>query len=715
LAGIFLVFLIVFDFRSWLWYDFFPAISGGGFHKGEFMIKRMTIMLTVICMMCLSFCGKDSSSKSVPASILWDKEQSVLKTADGTTNLWCGFDIRGDFFAAGKTISKFILWREKQEKKKITLHYLLRGKPIKVFVNSKDVFTLKPRYKLEKFTAAIPLLKGFNFIEFRKTGKSIFKIKTADVGSPSVEQTHHLVRGQAFSRFHPAGAGRIVLNGNGKVRIRVVEFVHGQKKTREEELEPGFLSNTVKYNFQFESPGFIRVSAADGEFNIAEYTFEKKPGAASTVAGEQEYERVMKEKPGIHILLIDGCHAGHLGVYGYRRDTSPNVDRFARDSVVFDNAYANATFTRSSVASIFTGFHPHRHKLRIITNRLPRGLFMLPEFMQKKGYKTALLTEAGNISRFFGFAQGVDQYRKVFRRWDDPRYLENNMYNFFCEWLENKGPLFTYVHFRAPHFPIIPPPPFLDMYKKEKSGNPEKDRLIFHLKDLGEAGYRFSPQEVQDVIDDYDSSIRYVDAEVGRILDKLKEKGLYESSFIIFTSDHGEALYEHGYWGHGQTVYHETARVPLIVKFPAKMGLKGRIERVTQLVDIFPTFAALFGERRYFDGESLLNSIRLKKEDDRFGFSTSFGMPPSISIRWRSWYYIIHLFSNREELFDLKTDPLENVVGLEANKDLLTFFRARFLDWYIDFDNIERTSQSVDLKKLPKGEYDNLKSLGYID
>jgi arylsulfatase A-like enzyme len=680
------------------------------------MRRRTTTVLVslVIIILCFSYCGKDSPSKSLSPSILWEKEQAVVSTSEGTKNLWSGFDIKNDFFVSNKAISKFILWKAKENKTNITLQYLLKGRPVKVFINSQEAFTLKPRYNLGTFTNGISLLKGFNFIEFRKVGKSIFKIKMLKIGNPPVEEDGQLGPGESFSRFHPAGAGRIVLNGKGKVRIRIVEFINGRKKSREKELEPGFLSNTVKYPFRLASPGFIQVSTITGKFTVSDYTFAGKQEEPRT--GAKVPVKIMKEKPGIHILLIDGCHADHLGVYGYQRDTSPNIDRFARDSVVFDNAYANATFTRSSVASIFTGFHPHRHKLRVLTNRLPKGLFMLPEFMQKKGYKTALLTEAGNISRFFGFGQGVDKYQKVFRRWDDPRYLENNMYNFFCDWIKNPGPLFTYVHFRAPHFPIIPPPPFLDMYKeKEKRGVPKKDRLILQLKQLAKEGYKFSPGEIKDVIDDYDSTIRFVDDEVGKLLDKLKEEKLYESSFIIFTSDHGEALYEHGYWGHGQNVYHETSRVPLIVKFPAQMKLKGRVKRVTQLVDIFPTFAALFGEKRYFDGQSLLDSIDVKKEDDTFAFSTSFGLPPSIGIRWRSWYYVIHLFNNREELFNLKKDPLKNAAGPEENKDLLTFFRAKFLDWYIDFDNIERTSQSVDLKKLPKEEYENLKSLGYID
>ena len=123
----------------------------------------------------------------------------------------------------------------------------------------------------------------------------------------------------------------------------------------------------------------------------------------------------------------------------------------------------------------------------------------------------------------------------------------------------------------------------------------------------------------------------------------------------------------------------------------------------------------MFGEKRYFDGQSLLESIKIKKEDDRFAFSTTFGTPPSIGLRWRSWYYIIHLYNNQEQLYNLKINPLQDIASVEENDDMITFFRAKFLNWFIDFDNLERTSQAVDLKKLPKGEYENLKSLGYIN
>jgi arylsulfatase A-like enzyme len=286
------------------------------------------------------------------------------------------------------------------------------------------------------------------------------------------------------------------------------------------------------------------------------------------------------------------------------------------------------------------------------------------------------------------------------------------MSKFFKLWIKMKGPLFTYVHFIAPHFPIIPPPPFLDMFKKKKSSHKEK-RLIIKLRELRKIRSHFTPEEIEDVTADYDSTIRYIDSQVGKLFNSIKEKRSYESSLIIFTSDHGEALYEHGVWGHGKNVFEETSRIPLIVKFPAKMNLKGRIQKVTQLADIFPTIAEMFGKERKFDGQSLFESIAIKKVDDTFAFSISMQRPPSIGIRWRSWYYIIHQHNNKELLYDLNKNPREDVAML--NEDMVTFFRAKLLSWLIKYDRLQRTSKSVQLKEFPKDDFENLKSLGYIE
>jgi arylsulfatase A-like enzyme len=673
-------------------------------------LHRYLVFVLILAMLIpLLDCNKKPGFRKLAPTLLWKKDQVTINIDSGTKHMWSGLEIKNDFFIPTKRIAKFIIWKEKAGTTEIEIQYLLEGRPVELFINSKKRFMLAPQVnKLYAFRSTAPFSKGFNFLEFRQGENTQLKIKSIRLGKEIASQIYwHLPEGEKLTLFHPAGSGEISLKGKGQLHIKKVDFTGGQKNISETALNAGALSGSKTYAFDFKTMGFLQLSTIKGNFNISGYTFRK--GVEEETSLKIDIENFLKKKPHIYIFLIDGCQTSHLGVYKYHRDTSPNIDRFSKDGVIFDNAYANASFTRSSVATIFTGFYPNRHKLRILTHRLPEGLFMLPEFLKKIGYKTALLTEAGNISEFFGFAQGIDNYRKIIRNWYDPKYLENNIFKFFTEWLKTDGPLFTYIHFRAPHLPITPPPPFLDIYKKNKNGL-NRDRLIYHV-----AEHAYTPGEVQDIVDDYDSAILYVDNEVGKLLNTLKTKGLYDSSFIIFTSDHGEALYEHECWGHGTTVYDETSRVPLIVKFPADMKLGGRVEKIVQLVDIFPTFAALFGEKRYFDGRNLLESINIQKEDDSFAFTTSFGQPQIIGIRWRNWDYIISMHDNAEELFNVKTDPLKNVAELPENEDLVTFFRAKFLDWFNPFDNIERTSQSVDLKKLPKEEYENLKSLGYIN
>ncbi len=671
-------------------------------------MKKWKIVFLICFSLLIPACNNKKIEKNIGATFLWNTDQEYISPDSGDRNIWSGFKIGDDVFQSNKNISKLIFFRKVESVENLYINYELKGETSDIFINGKKKYLLYPGPKLRMFSKEVKLLKGFNFLEFRRNGKGSFKIKSISIGRKEGKNIVHLREGEEMVHFYPEGKGEIKFSGRGKLAIEKVEFINGEKKIEKAEIgSSSIFPGSYVYSFRFKTLGFVKISAVTGKLNITEYIFKKK-----VTEPYKETNRI-EGLPNVFIFLIDGCHTDHLGIYGYKRDTSPVIDEFAGDGVIFENAYANATFTRSSVASIFTGYYPHRHKLRLLTNKLPKGLFMISEFFKEFGYKTSILTEAGNISRVFGFAQGVYNYFKAFYKWDDHRYLENNIIKAFSRRISEQGPIFSYLHFRAPHFPIIPPPPFLDMYgKKERA--PGEIRMIFRLGKLGKQGHVFSEDEINDVINDYDSSIRYVDDQLGKLINSLKKKNLYDSSFIIFTSDHGEAVFEHGVWGHGHNVYNETTRVPLIIKFPKEMGLKGkRIKRITQLVDIFPTFAGLFGKERFFDGESIFRSIEKGVLDDRFAFSTSFGAPPSLGIRWRNWYYIIELYNNNEELFDLQKDSLRDVSGEE--EDILIFFRARFLRWLNDFDNLERTSQSMDLKKLPKEEYENLKSLGYIN
>jgi choline-sulfatase len=670
-------------------------------------MRKIHGLILLLVLISLVQCGKGPEFSEFPPVLVWEKGQNGITVNSGTRNIWSGFSIEKNNFQARNKRGMFIIWRALAEERDLMIEYASQGEPVKLFFNKKEVDRLPPTNKWVILRTRVKPNKGFNFIEFRKMKKMAFKVKSIFFDQREPTSEYDLPRGQAFASYFESGQGRISVKGKGELLIRQVEFVNGEKKVNEKTIASGFLSGAKTHDFRFGNPGFLKCSCLSGHFQVTGFQFQAKDEMK-----EKESHFTFSEKPDIFIFLIDGCQAAHLKTYGYSRDTSPTADALANDGVVFDNAYANATFTRSSVATIFTGYFPQRHKLRILTNKLPKNLFLMAEFFKIMKYKTSLFTEAANIAEYFGFSQGMDRYSCFSWMRDHPNFIPGGMLKAFSDWIKQPSPHFSYVHFRAPHLPLLPPPPFLDMYKSKKRMEPDR-RLIYRLRKLKEQGHQFTPEEIQDVTDDYDSTIRFVDAEVGKYIDYLKKRGLYDSSLIIFTSDHGEALYEHGFFGHGRNVYNETSRIPLIVKFPANMNLKGRVERVVQLADIFPTFSRMFGQKGKFDGRSLLDSINSPDMDDTFAFSTTFTDRPAYALRWRDWYYIINTVDNKEELFHLKGDSLKNVSSIHP--DMTLFFKSKMLAWLINYDNLERESLHIDLKKLPRDIRHNLKSLGYID
>ncbi len=195
-------------------------------------------------------------------------------------------------------------------------------------------------------------------------------------------------------------------------------------------------------------------------------------------------------------------------------------------------------------------------------------------------------------------------------------------------------------------------------------------------------------------------------------MERLKAANRYDESLIIFLADHGEALGEHGVLGHGSNVYEETARVPLIVKYPASMGVKGRERRLVELADIFPTIAAIFGQRLDMDGRSMLPPHPDSEGDGRLVAARTLNRCAKYGLRWKDWYYLIDLGNNQEGLFALAIDPLADVGARHPRA--LAFLKARFLDWYSRFRDLPDYSIQVNLKNLPASEIEEMKTLGYL-
>lgn len=365
-----------------------------------------------------------------------------------------------------------------------------------------------------------------------------------------------------------------------------------------------------------------------------------------------------------HILLIsiDTCRADHLGCYGYPRKTSPNIDTLAAEAVLFNNAFTPVPITLASHSSMLTGTIPPYHKVRENTSyRLGSLNLTLAEILQKKGFVTGAVVGAFVLDSQFGLDQGFDTYN------DELKEEENVLFTFnersaeevtevAKRWLDERrnDDFFLFIHYFDPHA----------SYKWHR-------RFPF-TSVSGRHG----------LIDGYDSEIAYTDFCIGQVIKKLEDLGLYDSTLLIITADHGESLGDHSEKTHGYFIYNSTLRVPLIVKVPA--GPEGKkIDEIVSLIDIVPTVCGFLGISvpSHVQGRDL--SVLFAGEsdctDDRYLYCESlmptvFGLGPFLGLVSNRWKYIHTL---NPELFDLANDSQESRNLLEQQPDQARIMRDR--------------------------------------
>jgi arylsulfatase A-like enzyme len=661
-------------------------------------MKKQVVLLLLFLLLLIPGCSQ-TPSRDLPSSLTWDKDQARISPADGGMNIWEGFRIENDHFTTERNFSRFILWRRHAAKEAVMIEYSLQGNPVKFSTNGAQRKRLFPTREFKGEQFLLKLSAGFNFLEISKKGKDSIKIRSIAIGTRQEKAEPHLLAGQSFSFFHLAGRGQLELSGRGQIEV-TERWTEGEDvRARSKRLKSGWLSGKISHALDFSSPGTFTVSALKGAFTVSSFGYADNAPTAAPKANV-----VFTGKPNIHIVLSDACQGHHLGTYGYTRHTSPHIDAFARDAVVYENAYANAVFTSSSVATIFTGLYPERHKVDVLYANLPQKLLTLPEFMDSKGYATSVTSPERE------FIQGVDAYyniREKRRTAKDPSIFER-----FSGWLNETPPaLFSYMHFIHPHFPMMPPAHFPVSFR------PRKEKITqerMHALTLGKIRTRTFPDsaEIQELTDGYDSSIAWVDGEFGKILSHLKAKNLYDDSMIVFLADHGEALGEHGVLGHGDNVYEETTRVPLIVKYPQRLNLKGRVRSLVELADVFPTVASLFGQPLNLDGRILPLPGPSAGLDDRMVVFRTKTKCPSYGMRWRNWFYIIDFAGNGEKLYLLTADTRRDIAA--ARPQVRAFLKARFLAWYAQFRDGSDDPAEIAKNSLPKEDLEEMKTLGYL-
>jgi arylsulfatase A-like enzyme len=446
--------------------------------------------------------------------------------------------------------------------------------------------------------------------------------------------------------------------------------------------------------------------------------------------------------PDVVVIVIDALRPDRLGVYGYGRDTSPNLDGLARDSWVFTHAISTASWTKPAVASLLTGLNARNHGIQTghwnvadgevaQVSTLSRKLITLPELFGDAGYRTAAFGKNHHLVAELGFDQGfeVHDLEIIERGFADsvtaplrrlvgarsnkgPGHAARKIHRRFLEWMPEHEPYFVYLHHIDVHWPYYPPREFRGRYGPRRTGVDFNSQQFFAANGPDRPNREERPAIDaalrDDMSDAYDECIHFVDHEIGALLEELRRRGRYDNALIIVTADHGEEFLEHGEIGHGSSVYDVLLRIPLLVKFPCpgKLCSGRRIDQEVQIVDIMPTLAATAGipVPAGLDGRSLVDAPR-----DRVLFAEN---GDEIALRTNEFKFIYDLESSETQLYSLGNDPGEQLNLAQREQPLTVAFGDRVHQWLEETDQRGAGDGATVVANAEMLE--RLKALGYL-
>jgi arylsulfatase A-like enzyme len=421
-------------------------------------------------------------------------------------------------------------------------------------------------------------------------------------------------------------------------------------------------------------------------------------------------------RPNVLILTVDTLRADRMSAYGYERNTSPNLDRLMRKGVLFTRARTVEPLTGPGLCAMLTSSFPHENGATRNGLRMRPGLPSLPKLLHEEGYRTAAIVSNWTLrDKITGLAEHFDQYDAVFKhkRWLGLFSSEAGaaaVTGAALERLEELAataadrPFFLWVHYIDPHAP----------YKRHKA----------FLDDLGLDKKRGKLT----ASDRYDTEIAYADRSIAEVLARLEALGLADDTLIAFTSDHGESLGEHAYWGHGRHLYEPTLHIPMALTWPGKIE-PGSIDAPALNIDLAPTIAGLLGLdcpevfRGYdwtavFDGEDPPMDRATQHQAHRGAVFSRHDSDIArraglleVGVVLNGYKEILRVKSGNRWRFDLVRDPEEEVNLAEPKSDPTEGLRV----WmeFVDFGL--RQSDEAPPQPLDEETIEQLRALGYAD
>jgi len=479
----------------------------------------------------------------------------------------------------------------------------------------------------------------------------------------------------------------------------------------------------------------------------------------------------------IIIYVVDCLRADHVSCFGYRRQTTPNIDTLAQDSVLFENAFSPSTWTKPVAASLLTGLYPPAHGLRMRTDVLKWNIRTLPELLREHGYTTLAISTIGNVSSSLGFGKGFDRFIDLYK---EPSLLAKRpvadvhlekLYNekqgevifplaedineVLFPWIEKhiNQNFFVFLWAMDPHDPYNPSEEwnlFVDpKYKGRMDGSRELAKRANRLEDL------------QHLINLYDGEIAYTDHCFGQLVAYLKRKGIYNETAIFILGDHGEAFGDHGHMLHGHLPFDEIIRVPLVMKSPAQFYAGQRVSGLVSLLDIMPTILDLANVpssewESLTQGSSLLNTLDNGNHGmHKIVFSETQAVEANntvYSVRTKNWKYIWvkspdranrvkslgRILTNlailgevlrnplfylrrqvsvaRQYLYNIVDDPEESNNLAHKMPHITSHYQEGIRNWRQECENLVDEYEELAMQlEIDEATLEHLRALGYID
>lgn len=480
---------------------------------------------------------------------------------------------------------------------------------------------------------------------------------------------------------------------------------------------------------------------------------------AAIVLGLVSSSWLVGRRPNVVLISIDSLRPDHLGCYGYERQTSPTLDRLARDGALFEDVVSSTSWTLPAHAAMFTSLPDRVHGCVDDRHWLDGSRLTLAEAFHNAGYRTSGFFSGPYLNPSFGLSQGFDTYRdctsfgKTFAERLHERRLFSERGELSTElmdlsnadvtnsivlaavrsWFDKRpsGPFFLFIHLWDVHYDFLPPPPYDTLFDPGYRGPVDGRNLLREAKNPPPS---WDPADFRHLIALYDGEIRATDETVGHLVAELEHRGLLEKTVVAVTADHGEAFYEHGTFGHRWTLHDEELRIPLLIRYPKAVAAGRRVQESATILDIAPTLLDLAGIPLLPAAEGHSLASRLAPGAPQPPPVTATGLlggEPAVgeltfpgsgihdfSLRSASWKVIFDLNSREIQVFDLASDPQEQQpLGRESGPFQLDQLERLYTE------NSRRLEAAASRLPVPRERdappvsrmtLEQLKSLGYI-